>query len=132
MAQTRIETKADPVALAATLRPLLARNATQVERDRRLCDENVEALEAANLFKVIAPRRWGGYGAPLSTTLSTFAELAKGCSSSGWVTMIINASTWWASLLPDRGQEEIFANPADSRVCNASSPASVGRRMDGG
>ncbi len=66
MAQTRIETKADPVALAATLRPLLARNATQVERDRRLCDENVEALEAANLFKVMVPRRWGGYGAPLS------------------------------------------------------------------
>jgi hypothetical protein len=29
MAQTRIETKADPVALAAQLRPLLARNASQ-------------------------------------------------------------------------------------------------------
>ncbi len=132
MAQTRIETKADPVALAATLRPLLARNATQVERDRRLCDENVEALEAANLFKVMVPRRWGGYGAPLSTTLRTFAELAKGCSSSGWVTMIIGGVTYYASLLPDRGQEEIFADPANSRVCGAGSATSIGQRMDGG
>ncbi len=130
MAQTRIETKADPVALAATLRPLLARNATQVERDRRLCAENVEALEAANLFKVMVPRRWGGYGAPLSTTLRTFAELAKGCSSSGWVTMIIGGVTYYASLLPDRGQEEIFADPANSRVCGAGS-ATSNRPADG-
>src|SRR5260370_31488216 len=100
MAQTRIETKADPLALAATLRPLLARNATQVERDRRLCDENVEALEAANLFKVMVPRRWGGYGAPLSTTLRTFAELAQGCSSSGWVSMIIGRGTYCSTPLP--------------------------------
>src|SRR5260370_25428342 len=132
MAQAQTEQNPDPVAVAAELRPLLARNAAQAERDRRLPTENIEALQTANLFKVIGPRRWGGYGVPLSTTLSTFAELAKGCPSSGWVTMIINASTWWASLLPDRGQEEIFANPDDSRVCNASSPASVGRRVDGG
>ena len=132
MAQAQTEQIPDPIALAAELRPLLARNATRAERDRRLPPENVEALQAANLFKVIVPRRWGGYGATLPTTLGIFAELAKGCSSSGWATMIINASTWWASLLPDRGQEEIFANPADSRVCNASSPASIGRRMDGG
>jgi len=132
MAQTRVETNLDPVGLAAELRPLLVRNAARAERDRRLPTENVEALQTANLFKVIIPRRWGGYGAPLSTTLSTFAELAKDCPSSGWVTMIINASTWWASLLPDRGQEEIFVNPADSRVCNVASPASIGRPVDGG
>src|SRR5260370_2120761 len=118
MAQTRIETKADPVALAATLRPLLACNATQVERDRRLCDENVEALEAANLFKVMVPRRWGGYGAPLSTTLRTFAELAKGCSSSGWVTMIIGGGPHFWSLFPDPGGGKNFSGPPPpSRRC---------------
>jgi 3-hydroxy-9,10-secoandrosta-1,3,5(10)-triene-9,17-dione monooxygenase len=94
--------------------------------------KNVAALEATNLFKVMVPRRWGGYGAPLPTTLSTFAELAKGCSSSGWVTMIIGGVTYYTSLLPDRGQEEIFANPAQSRVCGAGSPTSIGRRVDGG
>ena len=47
----------DPVALAAELRFLFARNAGQAERDRRLPTENVDALQAANLFKVIISRR---------------------------------------------------------------------------
>ena len=126
MAQAQTEDNLNPIRLAAELRPLLARNAARAERDRRLPPENVEALQAANLFKVMVPRRWGGYGVPLPTTLSTFAELAKGCSSSGWVTMIIGGVTYYASLLPDRGQEEIFADSANSRVCGAGSPTSIG------
>jgi 3-hydroxy-9,10-secoandrosta-1,3,5(10)-triene-9,17-dione monooxygenase len=122
----------DPVARAAELRPLLARNADRAEQDRRLPDENVEALESANLFKVMVPRRWGGYGASLPEVLGTFAELAKDCPSSGWVTMIVSGVGWWASRLPDRGQEEIFANPAASRACAAGSPTSVTRRVEGG
>jgi 3-hydroxy-9,10-secoandrosta-1,3,5(10)-triene-9,17-dione monooxygenase len=133
MAQAETQPQVDPVALAIELRPLLERNAVRVERDRRLLTENVDALQAANLFKVMTPRRWGGYGTTLSTTLKTFAELAKGCSSTGWVTMIIAGINWWASLLPDRGQEEIFANSAGTRVCGATgSPTVVSRRADGG
>jgi alkylation response protein AidB-like acyl-CoA dehydrogenase len=131
MAQTQAVSP-EPVALAAELRPLLARNAAQAERDRRLPAENIEAIEAANLFKVITPKRWGGYGAPLRQVLGTFAELAKGCGSSGWVTMIVGTCTWYASLLPDRGQEEIFADPTKSRVCNSVPPAAKGRRVEGG
>jgi 3-hydroxy-9,10-secoandrosta-1,3,5(10)-triene-9,17-dione monooxygenase len=132
MAGIRVDTERDPIALASELRPLLARNAAQAERDRRLCEENIKALKAANLFKVMVPRRWGGYGAPLRTVLATLAELGKGCGSSSWVTMIINGVTWWTSLLPDRGQEEIFANPALALVCAAGTPACKGRQVQGG
>jgi alkylation response protein AidB-like acyl-CoA dehydrogenase len=59
MAQTQAP-GADPVELAAELRSLLARNAAQAESDRRLPAENVQALEDANLFKLMVPRRWGG------------------------------------------------------------------------
>jgi 3-hydroxy-9,10-secoandrosta-1,3,5(10)-triene-9,17-dione monooxygenase len=132
MAQAQTDRNPDPVVQAGELRPLLARNAARAERERRLPAENIEALQAANLFNVMLPRRWGGYAAPLPKTLSTFAELAKGCSSSGWVTMILGGVNWWASLLPDRGQEEIFANHADARVCAAGTPVFKGQIVDGG
>jgi len=107
MAQAETNSKSDLVLRAGEIRPLLARNAARAERDRRLPAENIEALEAANLFKAMTPRRWGGWGAPLSTVLSAHAELAKGCASSAWVTMIIGGSMWVASLLPDRGRRDL-------------------------
>ena len=130
MAQTQAP-GADPVELAAELRSLLARNAAQAESDRRLPAENVEALEGANLFKLMVPRRWGGYAASLPTAIRTFAELAKGCASTGWVAMILNGCGWWASLLSDRGQEEVFAS-AQARVCAAGAPSLTGLRVPGG
>jgi alkylation response protein AidB-like acyl-CoA dehydrogenase len=122
---------ADPAALAAELRPLLARNAAQTEHDRRLPEENIGALEAANLFRVMTPKRWGGYGTPLAAAIRTFAELGKGCGSTGWVAMIINGVNWWASRLPDAGQEEIFAD-SNVRLCAAGTEASKARREAGG
>lgn len=132
MARAQVLDNADPVALAAELRPLLARNAAQAERDRRLPQENIDALEAANLFKLMTARRRGGYGVPLATALNAHAELAKGCTSTAWVTMIIGASLWLASLLPERGQEEIFESPADLRISGVISATIKGRRVAGG
>ena len=132
MARSQALDNADPVALAAAMRPLLARNAAQAERDRRLPQENIDALQAANLFKLMTPRRWNGYGVPLATALSAHAELAKGCASTAWVTMIIGASLWLASLLPDRGQEEIFESAADLRISGVISATIRGRRVAGG
>jgi alkylation response protein AidB-like acyl-CoA dehydrogenase len=132
MAQAQAHCTEDPVILAAELRPLLSRNAAQAQRDRRLPQENIDALDAANLFKLMTPHRWNGYGIPLATAMSTHAELAKGCASTAWVTMIIGACAWLASLLPDRGQEEIFKSPAGSRIAGVISPSIKAQRVAGG
>ena len=126
MAENRMESGLNPVELARELRSVLARNAAEAERTRRLPEENIDALEKANLFKVMTPKRWGSYGVPLTTSLQTFAELAKGCGSTGWVAMIINGVEWWASRLPDEGQEEIFAK-SPARICAAGTPALKGK-----
>jgi alkylation response protein AidB-like acyl-CoA dehydrogenase len=67
----------DPIDFAAKLRPLLARNTEQAERDRRLPAETIEALQVGNLFKVMVPRRWGGYGSPLPTVWAPLPSWPK-------------------------------------------------------
>jgi hypothetical protein len=62
---------ANPVALAEELKTLLARHAAQAGDDRRLPDENVQALEATNPSRLMTPRRWNGYDAPLTTAIRT-------------------------------------------------------------
>ena len=43
------------------IRPMLERNAGQTEADRRVTEENIDALTAAGAFKVTVPRRFGGF-----------------------------------------------------------------------
>ena len=99
----------DPVTMAVELRPLLARNAEQTEHERRLPRENIDALEEANLFKLMTPQRWGGYGASFATSMSVHAELAKGCASTAWVAMIVGGGMWVASLLPTKARKRFSA-----------------------
>jgi alkylation response protein AidB-like acyl-CoA dehydrogenase len=122
----------DPLVLATGLQPLLTCNAAQAERDRRLPADNIRALEEANLFNVMTPRRWGGYGAPLTAAIRTFAQLGKGCGSSGWVAMIVNGVNWWASWLPDAGQQEILADPCARLCAGGGTQPSRARRVAGG
>jgi hypothetical protein len=83
MRRAQVHSNANPVALAAELRPLLARNAGQAERDRRLPQENIDALEAANLFKLMTPRRQLGaiFGAKPYEQAATFD---RACTRESW------------------------------------------------
>lgn len=124
--------EADLIERARALRPLLLKKAVEAERRRRLPDENIRALEAAGLFKLMTPRRWGGYCASFRTLVMVAAELARGCPATGWIQSIANNATWTATLLPDRGQEEVFANDPEARACSVYAPASNVRSVDGG
>jgi alkylation response protein AidB-like acyl-CoA dehydrogenase len=122
----------DPVASAAALREMLVRNAAQAEQERRIPEENIRALAASNLFRVLVPRRRGGWGAPIGTALMTAAEIARCCPSTAWVQMLLNVSSWTATLLPDLAQEEIFAPSSDGRVCGVLAPTSKAVRVRDG
>ena len=75
-----IETTVDAEELirrATELQPLLARNAAQAETDRRIPEENIEALREAGLFKLMIPRRLGGYETTIKTQLEVSAALGE-------------------------------------------------------
>ena len=102
---------------ARELRPLLEANAAQCERERRIPDESLRALEDAGLLAVLLPDRVGGQGASMVTQLEIAAELGRGCASTAWVQTLLNVTAWAASLLPPAAQREVFEGLRPSRVC---------------
>lgn len=114
------------------IRPVLERNAGQTEADRRVAEENIDALTAAGAFKVTVPRRFGGFQMTVREKLEVSAAVAESCGSTGWVVALINVCNWMASVLPDRAQQDIFGANADARVAGVLNPASDVRRVDGG
>jgi alkylation response protein AidB-like acyl-CoA dehydrogenase len=112
--------------------PILERNAARTEADRRVAQENIDALAAAGVFKVTVPRRFGGYEMTVREKLEVSARVGETCGSTGWVVALINVCNWMAGVLPERAQQDIFGANPDARVAGVLNPSSEVARVDGG
>jgi len=131
MANTEVPSREELVRRAADLVPLLKKNASRAEDDRRLPEETLEALTDAGIFKLRAPKRYGGYESDMGTVVDVLAELARGDGSHAWVTAVYAISTWMAGLFPDEVQDEIFATK-DVRISGILSPTAMAQPTEGG
>ncbi|WP_285730600.1 acyl-CoA dehydrogenase family protein [Nocardiopsis sp. ATB16-24] len=123
---------ATPVDRARALIPVLRANAAQGERDRRLTDEAAKALNEEGMFKLLLPRRYGGYETSLRTFLDVTSTLSEGDGASGWLAAVCNSCTWMASLFPERARDEVFGSGDSPIVSGVVAPTSKTRRVDGG
>jgi 3-hydroxy-9,10-secoandrosta-1,3,5(10)-triene-9,17-dione monooxygenase len=114
----------DPVRRASALVPLLARNAARAEAERRLPEENLDALTASGLLRILLPRRLGGEERSLTTHIDVCAELARGCGATAWVAMIMSSGAWILARLCDHAQEDVFGDTPDARICGVLTPSS--------
>src|ERR1700754_3711561 len=95
------QARAELVARAMSLRPLVREHATQAEVDRRVPDEVIAALSGAGVFRLLTPRRYGGYQADLRTLTEVTEALGEADGSTSWVAMILAITNWLACLFPE-------------------------------
>jgi alkylation response protein AidB-like acyl-CoA dehydrogenase len=107
------------VGRAAILRDVLAVEADTSDRERRLTDRTIDAITSAGLIRLMTPWRFGGYQTDIRTYLDVTIELARGCCSAAWVSGILNAGNFLASLFPAETQEQVWSEDPDARVALA-------------
>ena len=110
---------------------LLRRLAASAEKARRVPQESLEALSQAGIFKMTAPKAYGGVEADFQTQCDVLAEIARGCPSTSWVATIYSAMSWLVGVFPDEAQQEIFAT-RDPRISGVFSPTGTAVPKDGG
>jgi alkylation response protein AidB-like acyl-CoA dehydrogenase len=112
--------------------PLLCQNAKATEENRRVVEENIEAIKEAGLFRLAVPRRFGGHQANFQTFLQVSAEMARGDGSTAWVSTLMNVCGWLAGLYPEQAQRDIYENDPDARICGVVAPTATSKHADGG
>jgi alkylation response protein AidB-like acyl-CoA dehydrogenase len=104
------------VAKARALVPLLRADAAEAERQRRLTDKVVAAMDDAGMFALCTPARFGGYEADCRTYMEVVAELGRGDGSAGWTGFVSNAGVWVAmTCMSERAISEVFASGPGQR-----------------
>ena len=126
-----IPVRAELVGRAEALQPLLAHHAGDGDVNRRLCDEAIDGLAGAGLFRLTTPRRFGGYAASLRTLVDVTEMLAVADASAAWLVAVAAAGNWAAAHATGRAQREIYGSNPDVRVVSCGAQGK-GRRVAGG
>jgi 3-hydroxy-9,10-secoandrosta-1,3,5(10)-triene-9,17-dione monooxygenase len=116
----------------AALRPMFEANAHKTEHDRRVVEENITALREAGAFRIMVPKRYGGYETTLRTKLEVSREVAMGCGSTAWVTALQNVCSLFTGMMNEQAQNDVWGSNPDARVAGVLTPSSTSRKVPGG
>ena len=98
----------DLVERARALQPLIARDADEIERTRRLTPAVTSALIENGLYRSLLPQSLGGSEAPLETFMQMQEEIAKADASTAWCLGQCSVCAMTAAYLDPDAANEIF------------------------
>src|SRR5262249_9133697 len=101
------------------------------ERERRLSQQTVDAMQNAGLYRMCKPRALGGLEADPVTALRVMEEVSRVHTAAGWNLQISVAGFSFAAWLPEQGAEELLQN-RDARIAGAFAPPGRAIPTDGG
>ena len=123
---------AEMIARARAMIPALAaRSAAQMKR-RSILPETMADMQAAGLFHLLQPRRWGGYEMELSTFYEVQMALGEGDMSVAWVYGVVGVHPWFVALLDDRAAKDIWGKDDTTLICSSLMPTGMAKLVDGG
>ncbi|MBS0380694.1 MAG: acyl-CoA dehydrogenase family protein [Proteobacteria bacterium] len=120
------------VAHARSLVPLLETRAARADQERRLDGDTVARMQQAGLFRVLQPRRWGGYEMDPQVFYRIQMTLAEGCMSTAWVYGVVAVHAWQLALYADRAQQDVWSENPAALICSSYMPRGRLRRVAGG
>jgi len=120
------------VARARALRPLLVEQQAETEARTYYSKEIHAELLRGGFYRLLVPRRFGGYEFDFPTFLKVVIELASGCMSSAWCfCLAAGHALQVGALFEERAQAEIFGD-GDFRCPAVAAPAGTARRLEDG
>ena len=123
---------AELIARARAMIPTLAERALAQTQRRGILPETIAEMQAAGFFRVLQPKRWGGYEMELGTFYDIEIALSEGDMSTGWTYGVFGAVTWFLGLIDDRLAQEVWGRDPSVLGCSSTMPAGKATAVDGG
>ena len=111
---------------------MLAEQAADCERNRRVSADVMEALREADLFRVLQPTQFGGCELGFDVMLDVGRQLGRGCGSTGWVFGVLSDHQWIVSLFPEQAQIDVWGEDQLTVISGSYAPAGKLEVVDGG
>lgn len=127
-----IPTADELIGRAKAMVPLLRQRARKTTMDGDISADVIAAMREAGLFRILQPRRYGGYEMHPGTFYEVQKTLAEGCMSTGWVYGVLACHPYQLALFDDAAQQEVWGDNADMLVSSTYQPVGKVEQADGG
>lgn len=129
---TKIPTEDEIRARARSLVPFLKEQAQAAQDARCLTDATIAAMQEAGLFRVLQPKRWGGYEMHPSVYYDVLMTLGEGDMSAAWCYGVIGCHPWQLALFDDRAARDVWGDDPSVLVSSTYMIQGDARPVDGG
>lgn len=121
-------TEREVIERAVAMRPALLERQPETERLTIYPKDTHEEFLRAGFYRMLQPRRYGGYSFGLPTFYRVVTEVARGCPSTGWALSLTAAHVLQvASVFEEKTQDELFGDEGDFRAASTATPVGVAR-----
>jgi alkylation response protein AidB-like acyl-CoA dehydrogenase len=125
------ETATDILSAVRALGPIVEAAAAEIDAQRCLPANVVEAMRSAGVFRVAFPTAWGGPEMPILEQVEMVETLAYHDASTAWVAMICSDSGHYAGRVDDATAHELYPS-MDLLTAGQIYPVGQATRVDGG
>jgi 3-hydroxy-9,10-secoandrosta-1,3,5(10)-triene-9,17-dione monooxygenase len=120
-----------------SLRPWLRSMQCEAERQRRVPQETVERLDAAGIYSLTTPPRFGGADFSAKDLFCIYEAFGRGCGATAWTVWAATGGNLWSAAFPDDVMKPLFDAPwIGNRTCACGGStrrlSGSARRVDGG
>ncbi len=120
------------LARAREMVPILAERAPRADSERGIPTETIEDFRKAGFFRILQPKRWGGYELHPRIFYDVQMTLAEGCASTGWVFGVMGVHNWQIALFDSHAADDIWRNDDAVLISSSYMPKGQVKRVAGG
>ncbi|WP_426139188.1 acyl-CoA dehydrogenase family protein [Pseudomonas sp. DWP3-1-2] len=110
---------------ATAMRQTLRDRQAATESAGRILAQTNDEFVNAGFYRVVQPRRFGGYEFDLPTYVRVMSEVARGCPSSGWVLALTSGHPIILADHSEQAQVEAYGSDGEYRCPSLGSPIPV-------
>ncbi len=118
---------------AQKLYPAIAERVAQVEEQRHVHEDSIAEMIDAGLTRAFQPRTYGGEEANPAEFYGAVAEIARACTSTGWILMVLGVHSWELAHMSRELNDEIFGDDPTTLVSSSyNMQGNTATRVPGG
>ena len=120
------------LARARQMIPQLRARADACEAQARVPDETIREFRDAGFFRILQPRRWGGYELDPQAFYAVQMAVAEGCMSSAWVLGVVAVHNWQLALFDAQAQSDVWEQDSTVLISSSYMPRAKVIPVEGG